>query len=130
MLRISARQPTRSFDPSLGIRPRMAPPLTVIPAPSTRTVAVRGHVENGSAAALILEPSAVCLVSADRSRRRRVRRFTLAEILAVEEHRGRSSTELMLVTATGALRVFDVDIAQAWLFCRELRDLIRKPASR
>jgi hypothetical protein len=112
-----------SFVPP-PIRPRVAIPSPVVPPASDRTIAVRGHLPNGSAAALIVEPTGVCVVSADRSRRRRVRRFTLREILAVEEHRMAKSSELVLVTGTTTIAVVDVDIAQAWAFCRELRQLI------
>jgi hypothetical protein len=110
---------------SIALRPRVARPAPVVPVPSPRTLAVRGHLQNGSAAAVILEPTCVCVVSADRLRRRRVQRFTIPEILAVEEHRNTRSTELVIITATTEISVMDVDIAQAWTLCRELRDLIR-----
>lgn len=112
------------FGPSVRVRPRVARPLPIVPAEPDSTVAVRGHVRNGSAAALIVGPTGVSVVFADRSRRRRVRRFSVAEILAVEEHRGERSSELLLVTATTTIAVCDVDVAQAWAFCRELRHLI------
>jgi hypothetical protein len=73
---------------------------------------------------LILEPTGLCVVAADRSRRRRVRRFTIPEILAVEDHRMSHSAELVIVTTTTEIVVGDVDIAQAWAFCREVRDRI------
>lgn len=113
-----------AFGPSVQVRPRVAPPLPIVPAEPDPTVAVRGHVRNGSAAALIVGPAGVSVVFADRSRRRRVRRFTIAEILAVEEHRGECSSELLLVTATTTIAVCDVDVAQGWAFCREVRNLI------
>jgi hypothetical protein len=112
------------FPPPVAVRPRVAPPAPVVPAPASRTVAVRGHVRNGSAAALLVEPSGVCIVSADRSRRRRLRRFAISQILAIEEHRRERSSELVLLTSTTEIVVMDVDIAQAWTFCRELRGLI------
>jgi hypothetical protein len=109
---------------------RVARAAAVVPAPAPRTIAVRGHAPNGSAAALILEPAGVCIVTADRSRRRRVRRFSLAEVLVVEEHRLGRRSELVIVTAGGAITVVDVDVAQAWTFCRELRHLILGSAGR
>lgn len=115
---------SRSFDPHVAIRPRVGIPFPVVPEVPERTIAVRGHVRNGSAAAVILEPTGVCVVSADRSRRRRVRRFTIPEILAVEEHRMAQSAELVIVTTTTEIAVVDVDIAQAWTFCREVRERI------
>jgi hypothetical protein len=99
-------------------------PFPVVPEVLDRTIAVRGHVRNGSAAAVILEPTGICVVSADRSRRRRVRRFTIPEILSVEEHRMAHSAELVIVTTTTEMTVVDVDIAQAWAFCREVRERI------
>jgi|SRR5687767_1464518 len=115
-----------AYAPAIRLRSRMAKPAAIMPAPTVRTIAVRGHVRNGSAAAVILEPTAVCVVSADRLRRRRVQRFTIPEILAVEEHRTARGTELTILTATTEIAVMDVDIAQAWAFCRDLRDLILK----
>jgi hypothetical protein len=112
------------FGPSVHVRPRVARPLPIVPAEPDTTVAVRGHVRNGSAAALIVGPAGVSVVFADRSRRRRVRSFPIAEILAVEEHRGERSSELLIVTATTTIAVCDVDVAQAWTFCREVRHLI------
>jgi hypothetical protein len=109
---------------SVQLRPRVARTAPVFIAPQAHTVAVRGQVRNGSAAALIAEPTGVCVVSADRSGRRRVRRFTIPEVLSVEEHRSGQSSELVLVTATTVLAVTDVDIAQGWAFCREVRSLI------
>ena len=110
--------------PPPGLRQRVGIPLPVVPEAPEQTIAVRGHVRNGSAAALILEPTGLCVVSADRSRRRRVRRFTIPEIIAVEEHRLAHSSELVITTATTEITVVDVDIAQAWAFCREVRDRI------
>jgi glutamate dehydrogenase/leucine dehydrogenase len=110
--------------PPLGKRPRVGIPFPVVPEVPERTIAVRGHVRNGSAAAVILEPTGVCVVSADRSRRRRVRRFTIPEILSVEEQRMERSAELIIVTTTTEITVVDVDIAQAWAFCREVRERI------
>ena len=110
--------------PPLGKRPRVGIPFPVVPEAPDRTIAVRGHVRNGSAAAVILEPTGVCVVSADRSRRRRVRRFTIPEILSVEEQRMARSAELIIVTTTTEITVVDVDIAQAWAFCREVRERI------
>ena len=107
-----------------ALKPRLAPSAVVVPAPASRTIAVRGHVRSGSAAALIVEPQGVCIVAADRSRRRRVRRFGIREVLAVEENRRESSTELVLLTSSTEIVVMDVDIAQAWTFGRELRQLI------
>jgi hypothetical protein len=107
--------------PPVGLRPRAGIPLPVVPREPEPTISVRGHVRNGSAAALILEPTGLCVVSADRSRRRRVRRFTIPEIFAVEEHRLAHSAELVIVTATTEIAVVDVDTAQAWAFCREVR---------
>lgn len=112
--------------PPIDVRPRAVKPAPVFPPPSPRAIAVRGHVSNGSAAALILDPTGVCLVSADRSGRRRVRRFTLPEILAVEERRLTRSSELTVLTASTSICVVDVDIAQAWSFVRELREAILK----
>jgi hypothetical protein len=40
------------------------------------------------------------------------------------------STELVIVTAFTSISVVDVDIAQAWTFCRELRQLVLNPAQR
>lgn len=102
-------------------RQREGIPLPVVPKAPDQTIAVRGHVHNGSAAALILEPTGVCVVSADRSRRRRVRRFTIPEILVVEQHRHARGAELVIVTTTTDITIVDVDIAQAWAFCREVR---------
>ena len=110
--------------PPLGLRRRAGIPLPVVPEAPEQTIAVRGHVRNGSAAALILEPTGLCVVSADRSRRRRVRRFTIQEVIAVDEHRLARSSELVIMTATTEITVVDVDIAQAWAFCREVRDRI------
>jgi hypothetical protein len=110
--------------PPSAMRPRAGIPFPVVPEEPETTFAVRGHVRNGSAAALILEPTGLCVVSADRSRRRRVRRFTIPEIVAVEEHRSEHSAELLIVTTTTEIAVVDVDIAQAWTFCREVRDRI------
>jgi hypothetical protein len=110
--------------PFVGVRPRVGIPFPVVKEVPDRTIAVRGHVGNGSAAAVILEPTGVCVVSADRSRRRRVRRFTIPEILAVEERRMAHSAELVIVTTTTEVTVVDVDIAQAWTFCREVRERI------
>ena len=124
MLRISSLRSPRSFDPQVAIRPKEGIPFPVVPEVPDRTIAVRGHVPNGSAAAVILEPTGVCVVSADRSRRRRVRRFTIPEILSVEEHRMPHSAELVIVTTTTEMTVVDVDIAQAWAFCREVRERI------
>jgi hypothetical protein len=109
------------FPPAIAVRPRVAPPAPVVPPLASRTVAVRGHVRNGSAAALLLEPGGVCIVSADRSRRRRVRRFAISQILAIEENRKERSSELVLLTSTTEIVVMDVDIGQAWTFCREVR---------
>jgi hypothetical protein len=103
------------------MRQRVGIPLPIVPKAPDQTIAVRGHVPNGSAAALILEPTGVCIVSADRSGRRRVRRFTIPEILVVEDRRHPHGTELVIVTATTDITVVDVDIAQAWAFCREAR---------
>jgi hypothetical protein len=86
---------------------------------------VRGHVENGSAAAVILESTGICIVSADRSGRRRVRRFTIPEVFAIEEHRGGQTASLALITATATIAIHDVEMAQAWSFSRELRARIR-----
>jgi hypothetical protein len=125
VLRTSPQQAAlRGFLPLFTNRPRVAIPSPIVPVGVDRTIAVRGHVRSGSAAALIVEPTGVCVVSADRSRRRRVRRFTIREILAVEEHRLATSSELVIVTATTTIAVVDVDIAQAWAFCREVRQLI------
>lgn len=110
--------------PPIAVRPRVGIPLPIVPKEPDRTIAVRGHVRNGSAAALILEPTGVCVVSADRSGRRRVRRFTIPEIATVEEHRMSHSSELVIVTMTTEITVVDVDIAQAWTFCREVRQRI------
>jgi hypothetical protein len=110
--------------PPIAVRRREGIPFPVVPEAPERTLAVRGHVRNGSAAALILEPTGVCVVSADRSRRCRVRRFTIPEIVAVEEHRMAHSAELVIMTTTMEIAVVDVDIAQAWAFCREVRERI------
>jgi hypothetical protein len=112
--------------PPLPLRPRIAKPSPVVPRPPARTFAVRGRASNGSAAALILEPGAVSIVAADRSGRLRVRRFTIAEVLCVEEHRLARSSDVTIVTASGAISIADVDIAQAWTFCRESRLAIWK----
>jgi hypothetical protein len=132
MLRVSPGHAAPAFPGAVALRPRVAKAVPVVPQPLPSTIAVRGHVRNGSAAALIVEPGGICLVSADRSRRRRVRRFGIDEVLAVEEHRTAQSTELVVVTATTVISVVDVDIAQAWTFCRELRELIltSAPSSR
>ena len=129
MLRVSPPPALRRGEaqiapPFVGVRRRVGIPFPVVPEAPERTIAVRGHVRNGSAAAVILEPTGVCVVSADRSRRRRVRRFTIPEILAVEEHRMAHSAELVIVTTTTEIAVVDVDIAQAWTFCREVRERI------
>ena len=121
---VALRRGEPPFVPPFSSRPRVSIASPIVPVPHDRTIAVRGHVRNGSAAALIVEPTGVCVVSADRSRRRRVRRFTIREILAVEEHRLARSAELVIVTATTTISVVDVDIAQAWAFCREVRQLI------
>jgi hypothetical protein len=88
------------------------------------TQAVRGHLRNGSAAAAILEPASICLVSADRAGRRRVRRYDVAEVLAVDEHRTGAGTELTILTGHGSMTIVDVEVGQAWMFCRALRQLI------
>ena len=106
-------------------RPRVSRPSPVLVAPP-QTVAVRGHLQNGCAAALIAAPSGVCFISADRGGRRRVRRFTLSELLGVEEHRGGRTADVVLLTATATIEMTGADIAQSWYFCRELRALIRK----
>lgn len=128
MLRVIPKHvATPILRPFVRLRPRVAPSTPVFATQPERTIAVRGHVRNGSAAALILEPDCVCVVSADRSGRRRVRRFTVPEVLAVEEHRGQLGSEILLVTASTTVSIVDVETAQAWTFCRELRHVIRKP---
>ena len=113
------------LGPSIGLRPRVAVPSPVFKALPEPTIAARGHLPNGAAAALIATPSSVCLVSADRAGRGRVRRFTLREVLVVEEHRTGNACELQVVTASGVtLTMVGVEVAQAWSFCRELRELI------
>jgi len=96
----------------------------VFEAPPDRTLVIRGRLRSGGAAAVILEPGAVSIVSADKASRCRLRRFTIAEVLAVEEHRTLRSMELTIVTATTSISIVDVEIAQAWTFCREARQLI------
>jgi hypothetical protein len=106
------------------MRPRVATRSLLLIPSQERTRAVRGHLPTGSAVALILEPAAICLVSADRARRRRVRRFAIPEVMSVEEHRMSAASELTIVTAHASITVVDVEIGQAWLFCREVRQLI------
>ena len=122
MLRVAPRHvASPAFTPPVLVRPRAAVPSPVFTPLPDKTIAVRGHVRHGGAAALIVDPAGVCVVSADRSGRRRVRRFAVREILAVEEHRSARSTELVLVTAHTTLAVVDVDIAQRGIL-REGRD--------
>lgn len=115
--------------PPPGIEPRSGCPDAIFEPPPDRTLVVRGRMRAGGAAALILEPGAVSVVSADKASRCRLRRFTLSEVLSVEEHRTHRSMEIVIVTATVALAIVDVDVAQAWTFCREVRQLILQHAS-
>jgi hypothetical protein len=103
------------------VRPRVAIRPPIVPAAPEPTLAVRGHAANGSAAALILESTGVCFVAADRSGRRRVRRFTIPEVFAIEEQRSGAATQLTLIAATTTIVICDVEMAQAWSFCRALR---------
>lgn len=113
------------YAASVGVRPRVAGHLPVYRPEPDRTVAARGQLRTGAAAALIAGPTGVTLVAADRAGRRRMRRFTVPEVLVVEEHRTGNVCELQLVTATTALCVAGVEAAQSWAFCRELRRLIQ-----
>ena len=114
---------------SPGHEARVGSSTSVFEPPPDRTLVVRGRLRSGGAAALILEPAAVSIVSADKASRCRLRRFMISEVLAVEEHRTLRSMELMIVTATTSLAIVDVDIAQAWTFCREVRQLILENGS-
>ena len=121
MLRSLTPSSAAAFAP---VRPRShARPSVFTPLPAA-TQAVRGHLRNGSAAAAILEPASICLVSADRARRRCVRRYAIAEVLAVDEHRTVAGAELTVLTAHGSLTIVDVEVGQAWMLCRALRQLI------
>jgi hypothetical protein len=113
---------------SIEGQPRTVVPAPVFEPPSDGPIVLRGRVRSGGAAAVILEPDAVCVVTADRASRCRLRRFTIQEVLAVEEHRGARGTELVIVAATTAISILDVDVAQAWSFCREVRQLIQEEA--
>lgn len=127
MLRVSPEHVASPvYGASVGLRPRVAKPSPVVPPEPDRTIAARGHLRAGNAAALIAAPTGVTLVSADRNGRRRVRRFTIPEILVVEEHRIGNTCELQLVTSTTTFCVVGVEARQAWAFCRELRSLIQQ----
>ncbi|MGH9347371.1 MAG: hypothetical protein ACRD26_08910 [Vicinamibacterales bacterium] len=115
-----------AYQAPLGVRPRVDRSTLVFPPQPDRTVGARGYLRGGNAAALIAAPTGVTLVSADRAGRRRVRRFTIPEVLVVEEHRLGNTCELQLVTTTTTLWVTGVETRQAWVFCRELRSLIRQ----
>lgn len=131
MLRVAPRHvASPAFTPPVLVRTRAAVPAPVFTPQRETTIAVRGHLRSGGAAALIVEPAGVCVVSEDRSGRRRVRRVPVREILVVEEHRMARSTELVIVTATSAITVADVDTARAWAFCREVRELILQEGAR
>ena len=120
MLRAS---PGAAAAPSATPRPDVAI-AAVFEPPANDTLVVRGRLRTGSAAALILESTAVCVVSADRTSRCRFRRFTIPEVLSVEHHRIGRTSELVIVTATASIAVGEADTAAVWSFCRELRQMI------
>lgn len=113
-----AASPVR--DRTRCARAPVARTTPVLRVPDT-SVGLRGRMPSGRAAALIAGPSGFCLVSVDRAGRRRVRRFTIPEVVVVEEQRIGRTCEVQIVTLTATFLVADVDPAQAWFFCRELR---------
>ena len=119
-----------AYEDSVRVRPRVAGHLPVYRPEPDKTVAARGQLRTGTPAALIAGRTGVTLVAADRVGRRRVRRFTIPEVLVVEELRAGNVCELQLVTTTTTLNVTGVEAAQAWAFCRELRELIQNAGNR
>lgn len=115
--------PEQVAPPVSGLRPRVARKVPVLQS-DDQTVAVRGHLPAGGAVAMLAAPTGICIVSADRSGRRRVQRFTIREVLAIEEHRGARTSDLLLTTGTATITICGADQAQSWVFCREVRRFI------